>query len=71
MYRKPLTAEEQNELNMRLYEQEKRDRLERFTLAAMQGLCANPAYENVGEDSIAKWSVHMAQTQIKVLDEVK
>jgi hypothetical protein len=71
MYRKPLTAEEQNELNMRLYEQEKRDRLERFTLAAMQGLCASPLCNDIGQDTLVKWAVNLAQATIKALDEVK
>ena len=70
MYRKPLTAEEQNELNMCLYEQEKRDRLERFTLAAMQGLVSNPDY-NPSIDVLANDSISIAKATIKALDEVK
>jgi hypothetical protein len=48
-----------------------KDRLERFTLAAMQGLCASPLCNDIGQDTLVKWAVNLAQAQIKALDEVK
>jgi len=48
-------------------------RLERFTLAAMQGLLSNPQFnKDIDDDkAISKMALQYAQAQIKALDEVK
>lgn len=49
---------------------EEKERLERFTLAAMQGLLSNPDY-NPSLDVMTSDAIRFAQEQIKKLDEVK
>jgi len=37
---------------------------EEFAKAAMQGLCANPAYDSASEEKIVGWSVRVADALI-------
>ena len=53
-----------------LRESSKRDRLERFTLAVMQGLVSNPDY-NPHIDVLTNDAISIAKATIKALDEVK
>jgi hypothetical protein len=46
-------------------------KLEAFTMAAMQGLCANPNSWDVSNETIASASVNLAKATLEALEKAK